>query len=229
MRDRKKGFVIKMKLTDAEWIFFDLGSTLVDETEAHNIRAEAALSLLEEETGKKHTLEEFNELAYRFGTEGRKAPSPSALRYLGVKKFDKYNKTFEIAYENSAPVLARLHKKYKIGIIANQSGGTVRRMLRMGILDNIDLVYSSAEMGMSKPSVEFFRSALKAAECSPERSVMVGDRLDNDIFPAKKAGMMAVRLRQGFYRGMEIPATEETPAPDADIGDLSDLPDLFGC
>ena len=36
------------------------------------------------------------------------------------------------------------------------------------------------------------------AGCRPEEAVMVGDRLDNDIFPAKALGMGTVWVRQGL-------------------------------
>ena len=35
------------------------------------------------------------------------------------------------------------------------------------------------------------------AGCQAENAVMIGDRLDNDIAPAKKLGMKTVWIRQG--------------------------------
>ena len=37
-----------------------------------------------------------------------------------------------------------------------------------------------------------FEKAFKSAECQPHNSVMVGDRLDNDIRPVKALGMKTV-------------------------------------
>jgi FMN phosphatase YigB (HAD superfamily) len=37
---------------------------------------------------------------------------------------------------------------------------------------------------------------------------MVGDRLDNDIFPAKNIGMKTIWIKQGFG-GMQNPKTDE--------------------
>jgi len=55
---------------------------------------------------------------------------------------------------------------------------------------------------------------------------MVGDRPDNDIKPARALGMMTVRVRQGQFR-MYSPEGAEFE-PDADIADISGLPELFG-
>lgn len=218
-----------MKLTDAEWIFFDIGSTLFDETEAHNTRAAAALERLYEEKGITVTLEEVNAYSVVLGKNGCRSPSPSSLRHFGAKKYPHYRKDLEVPYSSVPEVLERLHEKYKLGIISNQLGGTVKRLQQFDLLRHLDIVYSSAEMGMEKPAPDIFVSALKAVGCPPERAVMVGDRPDNDIIPAKKLGMMAVRVRQGFYREMEIPDTPDTPAPDGDIFLIDDLPDIMDC
>ena len=55
---------------------------------------------------------------------------------------------------------------------------------------------------------------------------MVGDRIDNDIRPAKKLGMMTVRLRQGFFRN-RLPEND-FDLPDEDIESIGDLADVFG-
>lgn len=54
---------------------------------------------------------------------------------------------------------------------------------------------------------------------------MIGDRLDNDIAPAKRVGLKTVWIRQGFG-GMGDPLTEEQK-PDYFVGDLSELFELF--
>jgi len=39
---------------------------------------------------------------------------------------------------------------------------------------------------------------LERAGCKPEEAVMIGDRIDNDIVPAKSLGMRTVWIKQGF-------------------------------
>jgi len=62
----------------------------------------------------------------------------------------------------------------------------------------ISLVIASAEEGVAKPDKEIFLRALSRAECPPENAFMIGDRLDNDIEPAKKLGMKTIWVKQGF-------------------------------
>ena len=43
--------------------------------------------------------------------------------------------------------------------------------------------------------LRIFRIALDRANCSPEHSMMIGDRLDNNIAPAHMIGMITVWVR----------------------------------
>ena len=63
------------------------------------------------------------------------------------------------------------------------------------------------------------------ADCRPENAVMVGDRLDNDIFPAKSLGMKTVWLRRGFG-ALQIPKGPKY-TPDHTIDSLTELPGIF--
>jgi HAD superfamily hydrolase (TIGR01549 family) len=65
----------------------------------------------------------------------------------------------------------------------------------LGILQYIDLVIASAEEGVAKPYRRIFEIALNRANCIPEQSVMIGDRIDNDIIPAKAIGMKTIWIK----------------------------------
>lgn len=49
-----------------------------------------------------------------------------------------------------------------------------------------------------KPDTALFEKAVEQAGCKASETVMVGDRLDNDIFPAKFIGMKTIWIKQGF-------------------------------
>ena len=86
----------------------------------------------------------------------------------------------------------------KIGIIANQNEGLEERLRSFGIFEYFDLVVSSAEIGAAKPDKLIFEKALAMAGCTPCEALMVGDRLDNDIFPAKAIGMGTAWIKSGL-------------------------------
>ncbi|HEU67800.1 MAG TPA: haloacid dehalogenase, partial [Candidatus Acetothermia bacterium] len=56
----------------------------------------------------------------------------------------------------------------------------------------------------------------------PKEAVMVGDRLDFDIFPARLVGMKAIRVLVGPYAGQV--AVSDLHVPDQTIRTLDDLP-----
>ena len=70
--------------------------------------------------------------------------------------------------------------------------------------------------------------ALKKAECEPGEAVMVGDRLDNDIVPAKKLGMKTVWVRPGYAIYQSINDEDERPDYIVDtIDELIEMKDNF--
>ena len=123
-------------------------------------------------------------------------------------------------------MLKKLREKgFKLGIIANQSLGTKERLRSRGILKYFDVVAASAEEGVAKPDLKLFEAALKRAECKPQNTAMVGDRLDNDIAPAHKIGMKTIWIKQGFSK-YSTPKNESEKA-DFVVDNLNKILDIF--
>ena len=89
----------------------------------------------------------------------------------------------------------------------------------------IDIVLAPTEEGISKPNPEMFHRALIAANCWPDNAVMIGDRLDNDIVPAKRIGMKTVWVKQGL--GGLANVVHENEKADYEVKNLSELLALF--
>lgn len=206
-----------------QWIFFDIGYTLVDEDAAHQKRIEAIVDKMNE-AGRKISCTEIYD-AMKIVSSEYKQPFSEALRLLGIDEKVVYPKEYEKVYDNASIVLSELKKNYNIGIIANQSLGTEKRLKKFGIMSYIDICIASAEEGIAKPDLGIFKLALKKAKCAAENAVMIGDRLDNDIFPSKKLGMKTVWIKQGFG-GLQQPLTKEY-VPDYIVEKLDDLILLF--
>ena len=118
-----------------------------------------------------------------------------------------------------------MSKKYKLGVIANQSLGTKERLNNWGIGKYFDVVVASAEAGCAKPDLKIFNLALEQAGCKPSEAVMIGDRLDNDIIPAKHFGMKTVWVRQGFAKYLSV--SNDIEQPDFIIGSIGDILDIL--
>lgn len=199
-------------------IFFDVGSTLVDETKAYDHRIRDAIE------GTNITFEQFQEKRRFFAGQNLKGDLET-IRFFGLTK-TPWHKEDEVPYPNAGDILQYLYGKgYKIGIIANQSAGTAERLEGWDLLKYIDVVAASAELGVEKPDRNIFDKALEMAGCTAQESAMIGDRLDNDIRPAKELGMKTVWIRQGFAIYQSPQRAEEQP--DHIVDDLSGLKELF--
>ena len=208
----------KPQLRAVQWIFFDLGSTLIDETEAdlRRIREMIAGTDVTEEAYCRKRLE-----AIRLGFPGDRA----AIACFGLTKTPWHSEE-ETPYPDAAPTLAELNRRgYKLGVIANQPPGTVRRLTRWELLPYFDVVAASAELGMAKPDPAIFQWALAQANCRAKLSAMVGDRLDNDIAPANRLGMRSVRLLCGLGAHYSPRSAEERP--EYTVRTLTELLNLF--
>lgn len=136
-----------------------------------------------------------------------------------------YDKSLERPYPETREVLSVLASRFQIGVIANQSVGTEDRLRSYGLLPSISACCSSTEEGLAKPDPAFFKLAISRAGCHSAEAVMVGDRLDNDIAPAKQLGWKTIRVLQGYGRFQQPRSDHETP--DHTVNSLSELPGIL--
>ncbi len=173
-----------------KWLFFDLGSTLIDETDC---QAEWIRRTVD---GADVTFEEF-EAAYR-SFAARNLDGYDRARALFNLEKGPWPTELERLYPGTAELLKELTGRYSLGVIANQRPGLRDRLDRYGIGRFFEVVAGSGDMGVSKPNPELFRRALELAGCRPEDAMMIGDRLDNDIVPAQSLGMRTLWVRQCY-------------------------------
>ena len=201
-----------------KWIFFDVGSTLADETEAYDHRARDMIE------GTSISFSEFDKARHAFAKMGLDGNS-EAIRYFGLKK-KPWHSEDEKLYPDAHDALTDLYKKgYRLGIIANQNSGLEKRLEAWGIRKFFRVIVSSAEAGCVKPDRAIFELALKTAGCEAEESVMVGDRLDNDMLPAKEIGMKTVWIRTGLSKVQPLKFGKRIC--DIQIESLMELTEIF--
>lgn len=200
-----------------KWIFFDIGSTLVDESVAYKNRIERTIS--NTDVG----YDEFYQRMVEISKHSQNAYNLVLTEY-GLNKVT-WNSDDEFVYPEAENCLSELSKHYKIGIIANQNFGSQERLDKLGLLKYINLVIASAEEGVAKPDLRIFEIVLNKADCKAEESVIVGDRLDNDIVPASKIGMKTVWIKQDLG-GLGVPLAQEEQ-PNYIVENLSEVIGIF--
>jgi putative hydrolase of the HAD superfamily len=155
------------------------------------------------------------------------------LRFVPEEKYDAvvergkelWSYPPETLQPDVRPALERLRGSYRLGVLANQEPWIRDAMARDGIADAFEVWAVSAEVGVDKPDLALFRHAMLEARAFPERCAMVGDRLDNDILPARELGFRTVWLLRG--EAPDDPTPEQLAGAEATARSLTELPDVL--
>jgi HAD superfamily hydrolase (TIGR01549 family) len=116
-------------------------------------------------------------------------------------------------YPDVRPCFAALRATGRRVIIAGNQPPQARAALEAMDL-GVDAILISDELGVEKPAPEFFAAVADAAGTAPRTIAYVGDRLDNDVLPARRAGMRTVLLRRGPWGHLHA------ERPDAGLADI---------
>lgn len=210
-----------------EMVFFDIGGVMYDDT----IYARAMHTALRA-LGGRFTDDEFDE-EYR---SARAAQAGSfrgllARRFLGpdadmgaleAEASKHWAYPPEALHDDVRPCLAELAGRYRMGIIANQPSAVKGALARDALDGYFEVVGVSDDVGLEKPDPALFAHVLRKAGVERARSVMVGDRLDYDVRPAKAAGMRTVWVLRG--EAPDEPTPAQLSEADAAIRRLDELP-----
>jgi putative hydrolase of the HAD superfamily len=121
-------------------------------------------------------------------------------------------------YPDVESALRELRDRGMTVVIASNWDCSLPDWLRpTGILELVDGVVTSAEVGAAKPSPRVFQRALGIAGVEPGEALHVGDKVDNDIEGAAAAGIRGVLLQRD---GDPPPGVES-------IRSLAELPALL--
>jgi FMN phosphatase YigB (HAD superfamily) len=111
-----------------------------------------------------------------------------------------------------ADTLARLQARgLLLGLAANQPADVIARLDAVGVGHYFTHREVSGTHGYHKPDVRLFLRACEDLEVVPQECVMVGDRIDNDIVPARMLGMRTVLFRTGRHIAQQPRAHDEVP------------------
>ncbi|GGK90436.1 hypothetical protein Sme01_53390 [Sphaerisporangium melleum] len=128
-------------------------------------------------------------------------------------------------YPDVRPGLAALRAAgLQVIIAGNQPPQAYDALVAMDL--PVDAVHTSAAWGVSKPHPDFFAKVVAVAGREPGEILYVGDRLDNDVLPARAAGLRTALLRRGPWGHLHADRPE-AGAADAVVDDLHQLAALL--
>jgi putative hydrolase of the HAD superfamily len=217
-------------------IVFDLDETLYDE--AHYV--ESGLAAVAKELASNSGFEVSTLLKVMqedIRLNGRGTAFNAALKALGqLDTPDAIANTLAV-YRNHLPdiqlfpdakallqFLAVNMPQLKTGLVTD---GLPRMQKNKVQALSLDLAFNTIcycwELDAPKPSPKGFEQVVNTIGCKPNECIMVGDRVDNDMAPAKALGMFTVRVVRGRYADQPSPPD----LVDISLPDLYSLPDLL--
>lgn len=124
--------------------------------------------------------------------------------------------------EGIPALLAGLHGRgLLLGLAANQFSDVIDELDRHGVGRLFSHREVTGHHGFRKPDVRLFLRACADLDVEPSEVIMVGDRIDNDIAPARLLGMRAVLYRTGRHISQQPRSLEEVP--DVEVRDVPGL------
>lgn len=206
-----------------EWVVFDLGETLADETRnwanwadhlgVPTLTLFAAMGAVMSER-RPHT-DAFELIRPGFDFMAERDLMDATGRAWSISVDD--------LYPDALPTLAELREAgYKVAIMANQP--KIAESLLADL--PVDRFGTSAGWGVAKPDPRFFDRVVQEVGAPAESIAYVGDRIDNDVLPAKAAGMLAIHLRRGPWGIIQSQWPEAVEA-DLRIDKLTSLPPVL--
>jgi HAD superfamily hydrolase (TIGR01549 family) len=109
----------------------------------------------------------------------------------------------------------------RLGLAANQPAAVLADLRAAGIVGLFAGLSVSGTLGLRKPDPRLFLRACAALSAGPADCIMVGDRIDNDVAPARLLGMAAIRFRTGRHAGQRPRSWLDVP--DAEVEDVPGL------
>lgn len=239
-----------------KWIFFDIGNVILNDDPAMAFFYHEIFQAIQQ-NGKTVSLEEVLAVRERSILVERNGKHYEVVmkRFLGDGIWQKVDRRIRRALSDNwadyspiipgiGPVIQRLAENYQLGIIANQPREVIGVLDQLGLLGYFRIHGISQIVGMVKPDVNFFRWALAQANCPAPEAIMIGDRVDNDVKPAKSIGMKTIWLslplekkgyepktdfERRYFESLQrasasrMPPLDESETPDVAVGDCEGI------
>lgn len=129
--------------------------------------------------------------------------------------------------ERIKPMLSSLSEKYRLVLVSNFYGNLNSVLNAYGIQPFFTDVVESAQVGLRKPDAEIYRLAMDRSNTTPDKAVIIGDSVKNDIRPGLSLGATTVWLKgKGWGRDTST-GNENLVLPSFIITDIMQLRDVL--
>ena len=216
-------------------VLLDAGGVILDESEHEKVRLEIATRILAgirpgySENGLRRDLDEAIGMF-----------CPRVLAYAVWKQvkpdrglFDRLMIAFRTEWAARRPPLkvmpgfereiAGISDRFQVGIAGQYGSDLLDLLRRENLLHHFTHRFTQDDFDITKPDPRYLDRIALACGANPSECIMVGDRIDNDVIPARQVGMKVVLVRVGLHRRQSPRTPHEMP--DGEIIGITGLAD----
>ena len=132
------------------------------------------------------------------------------VRLFLTAAHDVWASYYSLAATTHALLEALRRRGLRLALVSNTASPEwlLRPVLeRQGLIDRVDAVVLSSEVGKRKPHPAIFERALAEVGARPEEALFVGDRVEADVLGASRVGMKTVQAL--WFRADDVPPQVE--------------------
>ncbi len=128
-----------------------------------------------------------------------------------------------VPHADLEPELRVISQRFKIGIAGQYGGELLDTLGQYSLLDFFSWRLTQDDFDLTKPDPRYFEQIIGAMGIEAGECIMVGDRIDKDIIPARQLGMRTILVRMGIHKHQQprIPAE----AADLELDGIKGLAD----
>jgi len=137
------------------------------------------------------------------------------IRLFLTASHDVFASYYSLAATTHALLEALRRRGLKLALVSNTASPEwlLRPVLeRQGLVERLDVVVLSSELGKRKPHPAMFEQALAEVGAVPAEALFVGDRLDADILGASRVGIKTVQALWFRADDAEVPVEPDFQA-----------------
>lgn len=220
------------KLLHVKFVIFDIDDTLFPSTEFASLARKNAINAmismgLEEDSDSLYQMlmqiieqkgsnyqNHFDELCKRLKVKDRS-------RFVAAAVAAYHDTKTSIAPYPKVPLTLMRLRQMGFKLAVATSGSSLKqwdKLIRLKLALYFDHVFISEDLGVEK-GTSFYKKVIQSIGAIPEECIMVGDRVEKDILPARSAGMHTAYV----VSGGKYSKSSSNSKCDFTISDISEL------
>ncbi len=204
-------------------VLLDAGGVILDEKEHEQVRADVSVEILSKIV-KGYSRKQY----WKDMEEAVKLFCPRAYEYVffkylkeDLRKFEYYYSQHIKKFKERKPALKlfqgldkelkEISKEFDIGIAGQYGKEIITLLEEENLIQYFAFRLTQADFKITKPDPRYLEQITRAFKVDPEMCIMVGDRIDKDIIPAKQLHMKTALNRVGIHKNQMPRIPSEIP------------------